>query len=200
MRRTLLAAVVVSLLAVAPLSARADEPPLPPVAAPRPPAAAPPPPAVGSLDEVSLEIYLEGLKERQRQIGEELRAARRRGDAARAEALREELYTAKRRYTTERDRLTTRETGLLIGGTVALGLGVGSLLASGILGLLYAVSDITGPPDDDLGRAALITLGSGVLLPSAGIPMIIIGAKREPREGPPGPDIVRLDAGLRLQF
>ena len=96
--------------------------------------------------------------------------------------LKEELRDKKALLKDEERRLTTRDVGLIAGGGVLTGLGALSLVSSVVLIFVYAGSSIDGNPDDEYGWASLATLGGGVLGLSAGIPMIVVGSRRGPRE------------------
>ncbi len=137
-------------------------------------------PEVGAPpDEV--EAYLRKLEDRRRKLKERQKAARRSGDEEQEAALSEKLADADALYKSERDRLTERDVGMIAGGATLVGLGAASFAASLVALIGWGVSAIDGYPDDEWGWASLGCLGGGVLGISVGVPLIVIGSKREPR-------------------
>jgi hypothetical protein len=133
-------------------------------------------------DEV--ESYLRGLRDKVTDAKDAVREAR--GDDDQVDAARAELRDAQRFYSDERSRLTKQDSGLLAGGAVLTGVGGAALVASAVLAVAYALSGITffdtTEPDSNLGYAALGCLGGGLAAIGAGIPMIVVGVQRVPKE------------------
>jgi hypothetical protein len=138
-------------------------------------------PRVGD-PEYEINEYLGDLKGDVAATRERMKDARRDGDDAAADALREQLKDDTKFYDEERNRLTTRNGGLVAGGAVLTGVGGASVLAALLLGFAYGLSGIGGSPEDGLGTAALACLGGGAAGLGAGIPMLVVGLKRVPRE------------------
>jgi len=129
-----------------------------------------------------VEAYLRGLKDDAAASKEQYRDARHDGDDAAIDAAQERMRADDRFYASERERLTERNGGLIAGGATLIGIGGGALLTSAVMGFIYAFEDLLGTPSSTLGYAALGTLGGGFLMVGAGIPMLVIGVQRVPRE------------------
>jgi len=127
--------------------------------------------------------YLRGLEREQRDTRDRIKDASRDDDDTQVDLYKEQLKEQLRTYKVERDRLTTRDGGLIAGGATLTAVGGASLVASLFLGFAYALSNSFGSHGDEgLGYAAIATLGGGVVGLGAGIPMLAVGLKRVPRE------------------
>lgn len=117
-----------------------------------------------------------------------IRAADQRGDEAEVQRAKQWLDTIKRDHKAFRDRTTERRSvGMMAGGIVLSGVGLAGLVTTFVLAFASAFEH--GSDQDQLATAALFTgLGSAGCI-GAGIPMIVVGAKRVPKqvEGAPAP-------------
>ena len=134
-----------------------------------------------------VEAYLADLKNELRDKQEAYRAARRGDSDAAEEAARDDMVDANRFYKEERSRLTKQEPGLIAGGATLVGLGGASFVTSAVLALVWGLSEATvlvgGNPDNSgVGYAALGCLAGGFIGVGAGVPMLVIGLQRVPRE------------------
>jgi len=131
--------------------------------------------------ESEINAYLRALNKDIRDTKADLKAAQRAGDADEALRLKDELREKKILLSDEESRLTTRDPALTAVGGTLTALGSLSLVSSVVLLFVWAGTSIDGYPDDAYGWGALGTLGGGVLGLSAGIPMIVIGTRRQVR-------------------
>ncbi|NUO47615.1 MAG: hypothetical protein HOV80_02035 [Polyangiaceae bacterium] len=138
----------------------------------------PDPPEIGAPP-AEVEVYLSELKAEADIAKERAKAARRSDDEA---ELRLEAEEAKVFYTVERDRLTERNVGMIAGGGTLVGLGVASFVASFVLVIGWGISAIDGDADDEYGWASLGCLGGTLVGIGAGVPLIVIGSIREPKQ------------------
>lgn len=136
-------------------------------------------PRVGDSAE-RIDAYLSDLKQEVRRKKDALRDAKRDGEGE--DEAERALREADIHYKEERDRLTQQEPGLIAGGAVLTSAGAVSFVASGVLLVVWLVSSVDLNPDDKYGWASLACLGGGFLGLGAGIPMIVIGAQRTPRD------------------
>lgn len=117
-----------------------------------------------------------------------IRMASDRGDDAEEARAKQWLDTVKRDQKAFRDRTTERRSvGMMVGGIVLSGVGLAGIFTTAVLALSSAVEH--GSDQDTLATAALFTgLGSAGCI-GAGIPMIVVGARRVPKslEGEPAP-------------
>jgi hypothetical protein len=148
---------------------------------PAPKKRAPFAPPVEGAPESEINAYLRELKKDVRDTQIAAKEAARAGDADEAMRLKEELRDKKALLKDETARLTTRDVGLIAGGATLTGLGCISLVSSFVLIVVYGVSAADGDADHEYGWASLGTLGGGVLGLSAGIPMIVVGSRRQVR-------------------
>lgn len=138
-------------------------------------------PRVGdSPDEIR--EYLAGLEDRVRRLKAKLKAAKRGDDADRLLEVEADLAEAKARLDAERERLTERNAGMIAGGATLIGLGSISFVASVVLVIGWGVSAVDGYPDDEWGWGSLGCLAGGVVGIAVGVPVLVGGLKREPRE------------------
>lgn len=148
-------------------------------------------PAIGA-DPAEIEAYLRGLQDQFLAARDQFETARSSGTDADEDAAKERMKSAQRKFKAERDRLTTREDGLIAGGAVILSAGGISILTSLGFAIAYLVSGIdtngTYNPDERYGNVAWGTLIGGVVGLGVGIPMLAVGVKRSPRD--PGDDYV----------
>lgn len=159
------------------------------------------PPEVGAPP-AEVEMYLSELKADADMLKEKSKAAKRSGDPERAADLRLEAEEASALYKVERDRLTERNTGMIAGGGTLVGLGAASFVASFVLVIGWGLSSIDGSPNDEYGWASLGCLAGTVVGIGAGVPLIVIGSIREPKQAsdakvtPPTP--TGIGSGLKL--
>ncbi len=144
------------------------------------------PPPVGA-PEPAIESYLSHLRADIRHTQGNIKQARRADQAAEAEHWAVRMAEKKVLYREERERLTERDTGLMAGGIVVTSVGGASTIASITLALVWVMSGVFGPNNDDFKTASFGTLAGGLAGLSAGIPMMLFGNQRTPRqpEGPP---------------
>lgn len=135
---------------------------------------------VGDPD-YEIEAYLRSLGDRVRYFKDKLKQAKRAGDFDEADALVSTVAKEKSFESSEKDRLTTNEPGLIAGGAVLTG--VGSLAFVGAIIALagWGISAIDGNSDDEWGWASLGCLVGGIVGVGAGAPMLAVGVKRHPR-------------------
>jgi hypothetical protein len=160
-------------------------------------------PEVGD-SEAEIKAYLRELDADVRSIQLDLRAARQGSDGDEVLRLEKELQAAKALRSDEEDRLTTKEPGLVAGGATLTALGGASLVSSLVLLVVWGFSAIDGNDEEEYGWGALGTLGFGVIGLSAGIPMVVAGNKRRPRDPDEeafrlAPDGVRPAVGLTVR-
>lgn len=156
----------------------------------------PPKPAVGSLPDGEVFAYLEQVRSRIDTLKLKIKETR----AADYDdtALQEQLRAANDYYKLERGRLTTTDTGMVAGGATLVGIGGVSLVASLFLALAYGLSGgiFGGSKDDELGTAALVTLGVGIGGLGVGVPLLAVGLRRVPREASDAALAPRLFVGV----
>jgi hypothetical protein len=143
-------------------------------------------PRVGDPPE-EIDAYLAELKDDLREKQRAFRDARRGSDDGAREAARDDMDDANRLYKDERSRLTTQDGGLIAGGATLTAAGGASFVASAVLAIVWALGEtsvVFGGHNSYSaeGYASLACLAGGFLGVGAGIPMIVIGVQRVPRE------------------
>lgn len=138
-------------------------------------------PPADDASESEINAYLRELKKDVRDTQLAAKEAARAGDADEAIRLKEELRDKKALLKDEESRLMSRDVGLIAGGGVLTGLGGLSLLSSVVLLCVWGFSSLDGDPEEEYGWGALGTVGGAALGLGAGIPMIVVGRKKEPR-------------------
>jgi hypothetical protein len=157
-------------------------------------------PAEGA-SEAEIFAYIRALKKDVRDAQRELKEAKRDGDSAEVARLTDELRDKKLTLSDEESRLTTSDPGLVAGGAVLTGLGGVSLLSGLVLLFVWPLTAIDGHVNDEYGYAALGCAAGGVVGLGAGIPMIVVGKRKEVRYpdeealAPPDGDYVGLTFG-----
>ena len=137
-----------------------------------------PAPPQGASEE-DINAYLRALRKDVRDAQRVLREA---DDAEDEPRLKDELREKKSLLSDEENRLTTKDTGMVAGGATLTALGGASLVASLFLAIGWGLSGLDGRIDEKYGWASLGCLGGGVLGISTGIPLLIAGNTRRPRE------------------
>lgn len=131
--------------------------------------------------EAEIDAYLRELDRDVRDTAADLKAAKRSDDGDEVMRLESELRYRKALLSDEKDRLTETNPGLVAGGAVLTGLGGVSLVSSLVLLVVWPLTGVDGHFDDEYGYGALGCLIGGTVGLSAGIPMIVSGARRTPR-------------------
>jgi hypothetical protein len=166
-----------------------------------PPGAYPPgypPPGAYPQGKMTLEQYDEQIRITRDQLG----SAKARDDDDAVRALKERLKELTKERNEERNRVMPRySTGMMVGGIVLSGVGGLAVITGAALGLVST----SGGSNDDLGGPALVALVGGLICVGAGIPLAVIGSKRERRdessiEARPTLILTPGGAALRVQF
>jgi hypothetical protein len=121
-------------------------------------------------------MTLEQYDEQIRIIRDQLGSAKARHDDDAVRELKERLKELTKERNEERNRVMPRySTGMMVGGIVLAGVGGLGVITGAALGL--AASGATG--GDQLAGPALVALVGGLVCVGVGIPLAVIGSKRE---------------------